>query len=495
MAFYKFAKDMKYVEQVVGALEENGISCFVAMRNLRHGKGAVENYDLALEQAMNNSKIFLLVSSCNSRSLACDALKKELPYLKSKDLEYAPAELRHDYNKLPVKYKKPRVQLLIDGKPKGTLADKMVSEIFNGFEWRYDVDSTVEAIFHILTSGIKQENEIDRVKKELEEKQLKQQEELKKMMEDLLEKQTAKTNTEVKIQGALGVEEKQLKQEENKKFEKNLAPEQSVNIGQNNVVTNSDTASSNYLDFEINNGVLVKYKGSDRTVIIPNNVIAIGGSAFKRCASITTVTIPDGVTSIALSAFERCKSLKTITIPNSMKKISYSAFEGCDSLKEVCIFDIKSWCSIEFQDNPLKFAHNLYLNNKLVTNLIIPNNVTSISQNAFSGCKSLKSVTIPDSVTSIGISAFNGCSFTSFRIPKNVEFISGFAFSTCFDLRDIIIPKSVKAIGVWAFYGCYGLKVHYEGSKEDWKNIKIDGYLFGGNKPLRKARKEFNYKG
>ena len=127
--------------------------------------------------------------------------------------------------------------------------------------------------------------------------------------------------------------------------------------------------------------------------------------------------------------------------------------------------------------------------------MIIPNNVTSISQNAFSGCKSLKSVTIPDSVTSIGISAFNGCSFTSFRIPKNVEFISGFAFSTCFDLRDIIIPKSVKAIGVWAFYGCYGLKVHYEGSKEDWKNIKIDGYLFGGNKPLRKARKEFNYKG
>ena len=240
------SKDMKYVEQVVGALEENGISCFVAMRNLRHGKGAVENYDLALEQAMNNSKIFLLVSSCNSRSLACDALKKELPYLKSKDLEYAPAELRHDYNKLPVKYKKPRVQLLIDGKPKGTLADKMVSEIFNGFEWRYDVDSTVEAIFHILTSGIKQENEIDRVKKELEEKQLKQQEELKKMMEDLLEKQTAKTNTEVKIQGSLGVEEKQIKQEENKKFEKNLAPEQSVNIGQNNVVTNSDTASSNY---------------------------------------------------------------------------------------------------------------------------------------------------------------------------------------------------------------------------------------------------------
>jgi len=48
----------------------------------------------------------------------------------------------------------------------------------------------------------------------------------------------------------------------------------------------------------------------------------------------------------------------------------------------------------------------LYLNNKLITDLVIPDGVTSIGQSAFYNCSGLTSVTIPNSVTSIGEYAF-----------------------------------------------------------------------------------------
>ena len=57
----------------------------------------------------------------------------------------------------------------------------------------------------------------------------------------------------------------------------------------------------------------------------------------------------------------------------------------------------------------MKGPWNLYLNNKRVTKLIIPDGVTSLGY-AFFNCSSLTSIEIPDSVTSIGYGAFYNCS-------------------------------------------------------------------------------------
>ena len=183
------SKDIKYVEEVTKELDKNGISYFVALKNLRHGKGAVEDYDRALEQAIENSKTFLFISSVNSRTRECDALKKEIPFLKKLDKRNAPAEYRNDYDKMPRKYKKPRVQLLIGDMPTGTAADNQIAEIFDGYEWRYDTKTAVSSVYNFLNEDLEVETEADRIRRELEEKQAKQQEDLKKMMADFLKQQ------------------------------------------------------------------------------------------------------------------------------------------------------------------------------------------------------------------------------------------------------------------------------------------------------------------
>ena len=260
--------------------------------------------------------------------------------------------------------------------------------------------------------------------------------------------------------------------------------------------------------------------------IIGDTAYVFGGSfvdkipenAFAGCRNIKTITICNSVTSIGEAAFSGCTGLTSMTIPNSVTSIGLSAFSGCSSLSSVHISDIAAWCAISFDNsdaNPLYNAHNLYLNETLVTDLVIPNGVTSIGNyafecssltsvtipnsvnsigsNAFRGCGGLTSVTIPNSVTSIGEWAFGGCTnlteidvaadnpnYSSengvlfnkdkttlvtypggkpgtYTIPNSVTNIGNYAFEYCSSLTSVTIPNSVTSIGSNAFYGCRGL--------------------------------------
>ena len=59
-----------------------------------------------------------------------------------------------------------------------------------------------------------------------------------------------------------------------------------------------------------------------------------------------------------------------------------------------------------------------------------------------------------------------------YEIPNHIKTIQTSAFQSS-GLKKIKIPKSVVEIAVYAFYDCYpNLKVIYEGSAEDWNDIK-----------------------
>lgn len=92
-------------------------------------------------------------------------------------------------------------------------------------------------------------------------------------------------------------------------------------------------------DFVIRAGVLEKYNGTETSVTIPNDVIAIGKGAFKDCLGLKEVSIPQGVESIGYEAFQNCKALKSISLPNGLKEIGWYAFRWCESLGEVYLPD------------------------------------------------------------------------------------------------------------------------------------------------------------
>ena len=121
------------------------------------------------------------------------------------------------------------------------------------------------------------------------------------------------------------------------------------------------------------------------------------------------------------------------------------AFSGCSSLTNVYITDIAAWCKISFHNsyaNPSFYAHNLYLNNELVTELIIPDGVTNIGDYAFSGCSSLTSITIPNSVKRISDSAFANCTSVT-EILFNATNCADFAST-----NNVFASVGAKEVGV-----------------------------------------------
>ena len=119
--------------------------------------------------------------------------------------------------------------------------------------------------------------------------------------------------------------------------------------------------------------------------------------------------------------------------------------------------------------------------------------VATISDCAFSSCRSLTNVTIPDSVTSIGREAFAFCySLTNATIGHNVTSIGHYAFRYCTRLASITISRSVTNIGSFVFGSCPNLTAITVDSLNALYS-SADGILFDKNQtrlikcPERKA--------
>lgn len=255
--------------------------------------------------------------------------------------------------------------------------------------------------------------------------------------------------------------------------------------------TQSDGGENEYNDFtyytyfnEENNrteAVITGYKGIDNDLVIPDSI----DNAV--------------VTAISMYAFSGRSDLASITIPSTIQSIGEDAFLECDGLKKVYVSSIEDWCKIDFSysdANPLNIGADLYVDNKLVTDVTIPDGVKSIGKYAFCGYSSLKSISFPSSIRSIGASAFDDCYSldkvyatniedwckikfedgfsnpifyagkiyidgelaTDITIPKGITKICDYAFANCDTITNVVIPNSVISIGDSAFSVCYSLK-------------------------------------
>lgn len=223
---------------------------------------------------------------------------------------------------------------------------------------------------------------------------------------------------------------------------------------------------------------------------IPNNVTSVGEGAFKG-SGLASIEIPDSVTEIGKSVFADCKALTTIRLSGNMSEISSDIFKGCVALENVTLpnsiktlpsFAGSSLTEIVIPEGVTSIPYYTFANCASLKKVTLPNSLVSIEKQAFAG-SGLTSIEIPDSVTEIGDSAFNGCkALAEIKLPKNDKFtrIADSLFSYCSSLKSIeipdsvtylgknafwytgltslFIPKSVTEMGALAFLGCYDLK-------------------------------------
>ena len=194
------------------------------------------------------------------------------------------------------------------------------------------------------------------------------------------------------------------------------------------------------------------------SVTLPSSVTSIGSYAFYGCSGLSSIAFPNRLSSIGNSAFYNCSEITSVTLPSSVSSIGIYAFGGCKNLSSVYISDLEAWLTCKIENSAFNSSYHILLNGKEITELTVPNSVTSIGNYALPYCSYLTSVTIPNSVTSIGVSAFYQCSgLISINIPNGVTSIDNGAFYGCSSLTSISIPNGVISFGLNAFRGCSSL--------------------------------------
>jgi hypothetical protein len=119
----------------------------------------------------------------------------------------------------------------------------------------------------------------------------------------------------------------------------------------------------------------------------------------------------------------------------------------------------------------------IFMKQSLLTDILIPDSISSIPTYAFEGCSGLTSINIPKTITHIGDYAFSGCNnFISIIIPYNVTDIGYRAFYECIKLASVTIESSNLSIKDEAFNCCQRLT---EVINKSDLSIVVGSYDFG----------------
>ena len=216
-------------------------------------------------------------------------------------------------------------------------------------------------------------------------------------------------------------------------------------------------------------------------VSIPDTVTSIGDNAFEGATSLTEVDIPDTVTSIEYYAFANT-ALTELILPKNLTTIGARILQGNTGVTEIIIPK-----SVTEMGNVVA-GYKGPFDESYVQKAVFEDGITRIPSYAFQGATSLTEVTIPDTVTSIGNYAFAGTALAELELPENLTTIGARILQGNTSVSEVIIPKSVTEM----HYNVAGNTGSFDGSQvqeaefeEGMKNIPA--YAFQGATNLKKV--------
>ncbi len=230
--------------------------------------------------------------------------------------------------------------------------------------------------------------------------------------------------------------------------------------------------------FNVKDGVLISYEGTESAVSIPGGVTAIGRQAFENNRFITSVSIPSSVAKIDYAAFAGCTALQSIDIPDSVTKLEDSVFRGCSALSHVGLGknvyemgagvfgDCDSLSAVTIDPGNQYFAmyggglydaglKKLYqfLSGSAEVVFNAPVSMKEIGKYAFWGADYLEVVAVPavERISDYAFTNAEGLRFVTIQTPTNEIGVK--AFEDCRSLEQIVTPISLKKIHETAFDG------------------------------------------
>ena len=185
-------------------------------------------------------------------------------------------------------------------------------------------------------------------------------------------------------------------------------------------------------------------------IIIPDNVTEIKNYQFVGISNIEKIVLDDHISKYGELIFSNVEKIKNVYIGKTFD-FNKNIFEN--TIISNLYFDgtIEEWFELKIDYNPISFTDKAYFKNDkneyvLLTNLVIPSNITKLDSLHFSGYKGLESL----------------------YIHKDVDFIDPYVLKDCSNIRKIEISKENKV---------YDSRKNYNAIIETATN-KI---IFGGN--------------
>lgn len=134
-----------------------------------------------------------------------------------------------------------------------------------------------------------------------------------------------------------------------------------------------------------------------------------------------------------------------------------------------------------YQTSNNKVGDYMFYNCKVLVNLKLPDNVTSLGSYALADCDRLSNLSMPNSITSFGSNAFqNDISLLRIPMPNSLSTIGDMAFYGCNGLTEIIITKNVSTLGDGILKACENIaKINVEDDNRYFASL--DGVLYASD--------------
>lgn len=164
------------------------------------------------------------------------------------------------------------------------------------------------------------------------------------------------------------------------------------------------------------------------------------------------LVVPGTVDTIRSGAFKDCKQLKSLVLPRSLVSVESGAFtDSCTSLHDIQYQGtLKEWLALNW-NAVLNCWHRLHIDGTVLTDVVIPDGITTVRNLAFY-YSTVKKVVFGSDVIKLGDSCFNKTDLAGdLVIPEGVVHLGNNCFLSCQKLTSITIPASVSHIGSNAF--------------------------------------------